>query len=65
MTSEGRCDYEGLTGHGVELGVRDGRFTATLLRGWRQADSFVQVDARRPLGEGGGTERVGRQRAAR
>lgn len=56
-----------LTGHGVELGVRDGRFTATLLRGWRQADSFVQVDAWRPLGEAAGTDDAGdsAQRASR
>ena len=55
----GMLRARGLTGHGVELGVRDGRFTATLLRGWRQADSFVQVDAWRPLGDGAGTERAG------
>ena len=55
----GMLRARGLTGHGVELGVRDGRFTATLLRGWRQADSFVQVDAWRPLGEDGGTARAG------
>ena len=55
----GMLRARGLTGHGVELGVRDGRFTATLLRGWRQAQSFVQVDAWRPLGEDGGTERAG------
>ena len=55
----GMLRSRGLTGHGVELGVRDGRFTATLLRGWRQAESFVQVDAWRPLGEDGGTERAG------
>lgn len=37
------------TGHAAELGVQRGLFTRTLLAGWRQCDTFVQVDAWRAL----------------
>lgn len=37
------------TGHGAELGVQRGLYSRTLLEGWRQCDTYVQVDAWRSL----------------
>ena len=34
----------GLRGNGVELGVQAGVFSAALLAGWGQCDTYVQVD---------------------
>ena len=42
----------GLTGDAAELGVQNGLFTGTVLRGWRHAGRYVQVDAWRDLGGG-------------
>ena len=49
----GLLRHRNLTGDGVEVGVQQGLFTGTLLRGWRRCGAFVQVDPWRPLGTTG------------
>ena len=49
----GLLRHRNLTGDGVEIGVQQGLFTGTLLRGWRRCGAFVQVDPWRPLGTTG------------